>query len=374
MKIMFVIDKVNNKIDKIQAKSFHDLGFKERENLQEWIAKNPSCLGDEELLIIQKEFDGFNDTNERLDLLALDKSGTLVIIENKLDDTGKDVTWQALKYVSYCSTLTKQQIIDIFQDYLDKQGKSKNAKEELVDFFDGKPLEEITLNEHDQRMILVAGNFRKEVTSTAMWMLNHSIAVQCFKATPYQYGEELLLDIEQIIPIKEAEEYIIKMADKAKEAQTAKDVNKGIEDTRKKYWIALLERFNKVSKQFQNVNPSSDHWLSGGSGVSGVPFSFVVTTNYASVEILINKGEKEVNEEIYDKLYSMKDEIESDYGEKLVWQRLDEKKSCRISARLEDVDVRNIDEWDTIIDFHCKAMPGFYSAIHDRLNKVAKEI
>ena len=58
---MFVIDKENNKIDKIQAKSFHDLGFKERENLQEWIAKNPSCLGDEELLIIQKEFDGFND-------------------------------------------------------------------------------------------------------------------------------------------------------------------------------------------------------------------------------------------------------------------------------------------------------------------------
>jgi hypothetical protein len=27
----------------------------------------------EELLIIQKEFDGFEDTNERLDLLALDK-------------------------------------------------------------------------------------------------------------------------------------------------------------------------------------------------------------------------------------------------------------------------------------------------------------
>lgn len=56
------------------------------------IAKAPSCL-DEELLIIQKEFDGFDGTNERLDLLALDRSGALVIIENKLDDTGRDVTW-----------------------------------------------------------------------------------------------------------------------------------------------------------------------------------------------------------------------------------------------------------------------------------------
>lgn len=101
---MFVIDKEKNKIDKIQSKTFHELGFKEREHLQEWIAKNPECL-DEEFLIIQKEFDGFNDTNERLDLLALDKSGAIVVIENKLDDTGKDVVWQALKYVSYCSTL-----------------------------------------------------------------------------------------------------------------------------------------------------------------------------------------------------------------------------------------------------------------------------
>ena len=40
-------------------------------------SKNPEVLG-EELLIIQKEFDGFNDTKERLDLLALDSDGGLV--------------------------------------------------------------------------------------------------------------------------------------------------------------------------------------------------------------------------------------------------------------------------------------------------------
>lgn len=371
---MFIIDKENNKIDKIQAKTFHELGFKEREHLQEWIAKYPSCLGDEELLIIQKEFDGFNDTNERLDLLAIDKSGALVIIENKLDDTGRDVTWQALKYVSYCSTLSTQQIIEIFQQYLDKQGKGKNAKNELVDFFDGKPLEELSLNEQDQRMILVAGNFRKEVTSTAMWMLNHGISVQCFKATPYKYGNELLLDIEQIIPVKEAEEYLIKMADKAKEAQSVKETNKGVEEIRRRYWTALLEKFNTVSKQFQNVNPSTDHWLSGGSGVSGIPFFFVATKNYASVDLSINHGEKEVNEAIYDKLYAQKTAIESEMDCALTWQKLEEKKSCKISIRLENVNVQETDDWDKIIAFHCDAMPKFYKAFHDRLLKTVKEL
>jgi len=68
------------------------LGFAERNHLQEWLANQPDALG-EELLIIQKEFDGFEDTRERLDLLAIDKQGGLVIIENKLDDSGRDVMW-----------------------------------------------------------------------------------------------------------------------------------------------------------------------------------------------------------------------------------------------------------------------------------------
>lgn len=109
---MYLINKENNSVEKITKMSFTKLGFKERDNLQEWIAKSPNIF-DEELLINQKEFAGFDDTKERLDLLALDKNGDLVIIENKLDDTGRDVTWQALKYTSYCSSLSKDNIKNI---------------------------------------------------------------------------------------------------------------------------------------------------------------------------------------------------------------------------------------------------------------------
>ena len=106
---MFIIDKVKNEATKVKSQTLADLGFRERDHLQEWIAKNPAMLG-EELLIIQKEFAEFDKTRERLDLLALDKKGNLVIIENKRDDSGADVAWQALKYASYCSTFTKEDI------------------------------------------------------------------------------------------------------------------------------------------------------------------------------------------------------------------------------------------------------------------------
>ncbi len=75
---MYIINKETNRIEEIEKKTFKDLEFKEREHLQEWIANHPSCLN-EELLIIQKEFSGFNDTTERLDLLAIDKQGNLCI-------------------------------------------------------------------------------------------------------------------------------------------------------------------------------------------------------------------------------------------------------------------------------------------------------
>ncbi|GAK86481.1 putative inner membrane protein [Vibrio ponticus] len=116
---MYVIDQNKNNIVKINQVKFKEKNFTERTHLQEWIAKQPSCLG-EELLIIQKEFNGFDETNERLDLLALDKEGNLVLIENKLDDSGRDVAWQALKYASYCSNLTKWAVVDIFNDYLSR--------------------------------------------------------------------------------------------------------------------------------------------------------------------------------------------------------------------------------------------------------------
>lgn len=370
---MFLIDKDKNRISKISSKTFHELGFKEREHLQEWIANNPECL-DEELLIIQKEFDGFNDTNERLDLLALDKTGTLVVIENKLDDTGKDVVWQTLKYVSYCSTLTKQQIVEIYQAYLDKHHSGQKAVDNIVEFMDGKPFAEISINEHDQRMIMVAGNFRKEVTSTVMWMLNHGISVQCFKVTPYQHGNDYMLDIEQIIPVKETAEYMIKMADKAKEAQETKESSKDIEILRKTFWGELLENFGTISKQFQNINPTTDHWLSCGSGVSGVPFQFLITTSYVAVQLNIAKATAEDNKAIFDELASHKDEIEAAFGKSLQWVRLDDKISSRIVFSMDGVDIKNHDDWSKMKSFLCKYMPPFEAALKDAVNKAAKKL
>ena len=114
-----------------------------------------------------------------------------------------------------------------------------------------------------------------------------------------------------------------------------------------------------------------NHWLSSGSGVSGAPFSFIVTKNYAAVEVLINIGSKEENEKLYDKLFQNKEDIEHSYGEPLTWERLDDKKSARITHRIFGVDVTNREDWDKIKDFLCNAMVKFEKALKEPLKKVA---
>lgn len=372
---MYRIERDTNTISKIEEKSFQELGFKERDHLQEWLAGNPRALG-EELLIIQKEFSGFKDTNERLDLLAIDKQGSLVIIENKLDDSGKDVTWQVLKYASYCSSLSKDHVRDIYQEYLDKQPNQENAAEKLSEFLDGKDYEELTINVgNTQRIIMVAGKYRKEVTSTVLWLMNFNLRVQCFKVTPFSFGEELLLNVEQILPIPDAEEFSVSMATKAQDEIATQESTKNRHLIRTEFWKQFLSSSNATNSLFSNISPSRDNWCGIGIGMSGVNLNVVATSKYCRAEIYFNRGSQEENKDLFDFAISMRSDIENSFGGELDWQRMSEKVSSRIKCQMDDVNVFDKDDWDIMIDFLVdvtQRMAGAFKTPVKRLNKYSK--
>jgi len=364
---------VDNRINQLDNKTFSELGFKERSHLQEWIAYNPSVFG-EELLIIQKEFSNFDDTNERLDLLALDQFGNLVIIENKLDDSGKDVTWQSLKYASYCSELTKDNIRNIYQDYLDKYFQNQKAEENLVEYFDGKEYEDIILNNgFSQRVILVASNFRKEVTSTVLWLMNYKLNIQCFKTTLSVFEDQIFINFEQIIPTKDAEDYMIGMAGKAQEEIQTQSQLKNRHIVRKNFWKYLLEKMNQKINLFQNISPSQENWIGKGSGVRGVPYQFVVSKQYARVEIYIDRGNYDENKKVYDFLYENKEEIENKFGDKLVWERLDGKRASRIKFE-QNGNIFDKKQWSEMSEFMIDAMIKLEISFKDYLLMINHEL
>jgi hypothetical protein len=373
-KIMYLIDKTKNRISKLDEKTFTELGFREREHLQEWLANNPDALG-EDILIIQKEFNGFNDTNERLDLLGVDKQGNLVVIENKLDDTGKDVTWQVLKYASYCSTLKKEHIRKIYQEFLDKQGKGENAEENLIDFFSANDFKEISLNSgQTQRIILVSGSFRKEVTSTVLWLMNYKLRIQCFKATPYQFGDQLFLNIEQIIPMKDAEDYVISMADKTQDDISTQEELKSRHLLRLEFWKQLLKQASGKLASFQNISPSKDNWVGVSAGISGVQLNFVISNYYARVEVYITRSVKEENKLIFNSLLEQKNSIEQKFGHELTWEELPDKKASRIKFELNQVDYFNKEDWTKMIEFMVEHMQQLEKTFREPVLKLKNKL
>jgi len=373
---MYKVDKKTNSVSKLEKKLFKELHIKEREHLQEWIANNPSMLG-EELLIIQKEYDGFNDTHERLDLLALDKDGGLVIIENKLDDTGKNVVWQALKYTSYCSTLTTNQIIKIYQEYIDKNNIEETAEESIREFL-GIDEEELLLNKNDQRIIFVANNFRKEVTSTVLWLIDHEIQIQCFRATPYSMGEEIFLQVEQIIPLPETKEFIIDVKEKEKEEKNKSLIVEEREKRLKEFWSLLKEDLSKHGIDYLD-NVSAKHYFDIGFLKGAGRFAYCLGKYSLRVELYISN---DIDKKYFDGMAKYKDKIQNELNDNIVvWERLDNKKASRIKIEISYKKIQKTDanfvskeNWDSYIQWYRESMKKFFKSVFPIWEKVQKEL
>lgn len=370
---MFQIDRSQNRLKQLERITFSEVGLREREHLQEWLANTPAALGEaigEELLIIQKEFDGFDGTRERLDLLALDRSGQLVVIENKLDDTGRDVVWQALKYAAYCSSLKKAEVITIFQQYLDREGGG-DAASAICEFLHEDALDEVVLNEgNDQRIVFIAANFRREVTSTVLWLREHQIDARCVKVMPYRFVEELFIDLQQVIPTPEAADYMIRMAEKDTEEKSAKGAQRWSHQMRYDFWEQVLKSFREAGlERWQNISPSRDHWLTSSIGVSGCNLVLVFLRQEIRVELQLNRSEAHENKWLFDRLASDAEGLAAIVEHELDWRRLDDKKISIIQCRLP-VQGYTKENWPEMLDWLRQGYVTMEAAFSDRLNSL----
>lgn len=88
---------------------FASLGMYERADLQRLLRQDPTALG-EDLLVIAEEFGGWEDSRRRIDLLALDRTGHLVVIELKRTDDGGHMELQALRYAAMGSSMSFEEV------------------------------------------------------------------------------------------------------------------------------------------------------------------------------------------------------------------------------------------------------------------------
>ena len=84
----------------------------------------------------------------------------------------------------------------------------------------------------DVRIILASGDFSKELTTSVMWLNKQDNDIKCVRMKPYCNDGQTLVDVQQIIPLPEAEDYLIKVREREQQVSSFSD--------RKKFWEGLL--------------------------------------------------------------------------------------------------------------------------------------
>jgi hypothetical protein len=191
---------------------FADLGMYERADLQRLLRDDVSAL-DEDLLVIAEEFGNWEDARRRIDLLALDKAGRLVVIELKRTDDGGHMELQAIRYAAMVASMGFAEVADAYAAHRVKHhpGEEETARAELAAFLEGDGGEEPVISTA-VRIILVSADFGREITTTVLWLNGFDgMDIRCVRLVPYEIEGKVLLDIQQVLPLAEAADYQVRL-------------------------------------------------------------------------------------------------------------------------------------------------------------------
>lgn len=220
--MIFSISDGLDKAQKIQPGSFVNMNIWERQHIEEWVRTNPEMLG-EDLLVVSTEFDRFSNSNERLDVLAVDRSGNLVVIELKRDSAAGYADLQAIRYAAMVSSMTIDLLLPYYITYRKKHyGETLSdgeAQDKIIDFVELEDFAELSSR---PRIILCSEGFSQEISATVLWLREAGIDISCVKITPYKLGENVVIVPKIVIPLEEAKQYQIDIKRKEGEAHEKK--------------------------------------------------------------------------------------------------------------------------------------------------------
>ena len=196
-------------------------------------------------LVIAEEFGEWEDSRRRIDLLGIDQEANLVVIELKRTDDGGHMELQAIRYAAMISTMTFDRAVEVYAEYLNRIGSDLDARTSLLDFLQWDEPDEDSFAQC-VRLVLVAADFSKELTTAVMWLNEQGLDVRCVRIKPYSYDGKILADVQQVIPLPEAEEYRVRIKEKKQRERVAKTFNPDFT----KYDVTIKgKRYERLTKR-----------------------------------------------------------------------------------------------------------------------------
>jgi hypothetical protein len=117
---LFEVDPATKHVTPINPTTFPELKLWERQDLEAWVSAAPDLAGGD-FVVVTSEFDRFDRTSERLDVLGVvvlePGRGRLVVLELKRDGTSTTVDLQAIKYAAYVAAAQFGDVVEMYARY-----------------------------------------------------------------------------------------------------------------------------------------------------------------------------------------------------------------------------------------------------------------
>jgi len=191
--------------------AIHSIKIENERLLEEQIFKDISILNSNWLLIGRQVF---TDFGKYIDLLAIDASGSVIVVELKKHRTPRDVVAQAIDYAAWVETLPSERIVQIYKDYAERWNVIEKSFSEAFRAKFGVVLTDDDVNSSHQ-MVIVAAELDAS-TERIITYLNDkcSIGVNAFFFSVFQDGDNQYLSRAWMIDPAETEEHAVQVAQK----------------------------------------------------------------------------------------------------------------------------------------------------------------
>ena len=289
------------KLGKLQEIDIREVWKHEQYDFSKWLAseENIQELGDAlNLSLTDVETEKFVG-NYRCDILCKDElTGKVVLIENQLESTNHD---HLGKIITYASGLDASVVV------------------------------------------WIVSSARQEHASAIEWLNKHTdddLSFFLVEVHAYKIGDSD--PAPQFKIIEQPNDF----------AKAVKKVAKGSEPNERQmnrfeFWEMLNDTIDSRGKPFNKHKATTDHWYTVAIGSSQCHISIDLVNKEHKIRVGLWIAD---NKDLYDDLFSHKEEIENSLGFELVWSRLDGRKASQICTYIDGLDFNNQENYPELIN------------------------
>jgi hypothetical protein len=313
-----------DKFGNLTRLNLRDIWSKEAADFTPWLADNISALGEALDMDLELESREANVGDFSLDLLAKDLgSGGSVVIENQLTPTDHDHLGKLLTYAAGFDASTVVWVAETIREEHRQAIDWLNQRTDTKTQFFGVVVEVLRIDDSKP-----AYNFKPV-------------------AFPNEWQKRKKRETLQIGPKGEAY---------------------------REFFQALIDDLQE-NHQFTGARVGQpQNWFAFSTGFGGISFcASFAQGGRVRVEVYIDKGDSEKNKALFDALKKQQEPLETEFGNELVWERLDDKRASRIAVYREgniestEDELREIHSWivDNLLTFKKVLAPRIGSALRE---------